>query len=133
LFGVYGLLSLGLVLFVAKRLFPQPWAEGLLAFAFWGTNIGLALMIALSLLPIGLLQAVASVDHGLWFARSAEFLHSPTIVTLRWLRLVGDTVFILGTLSFVVFITGLFTGWSYQKTPRSTKASARENVPAIAE
>jgi nitric oxide reductase subunit B len=133
LFGVYGLLSLGLVLFVAKRLFPRPWAEGLLAFAFWGTNIGLALMIALSLLPIGLLQAVASVDHGLWFARSAEFLHSPTIVTLRWLRLVGDTVFILGTLSFVVFIAGLFTGWSYQKTPRSTKASARENVPAIAE
>lgn len=115
LFGVYGLLALGLVLFVAKRLFPKPWTEGLLAIAFWGTNVGLGLMIALSLLPIGLIQAAASVDHGLWYARSAELLQSPAIVTLRWMRLVGDTIFIVGTLSFVWFVLGLFTGWSYRK------------------
>jgi nitric oxide reductase subunit B len=115
LFGVYGLLSLGLVLFVAKRLFPKPWSEGLLALAFWGTNIGLLLMIVMSLLPIGLIQAKASVDQGLWFARSAELMQSPLIVTLRWLRIVGDTIFIAGTLGFVLFIVGLFTGWSYRR------------------
>lgn len=133
LFGVYGLLALGLVLFVAKRLFPKPWSEGLLAVAFWGTNIGLALMIGLSLLPIGLIQAKASVDHGLWFARSAELLQSPTIVTLRWMRLLGDSIFIVGTLSFVLFIAGLFTGWSYRKASEPKEDPLGTRTPAIAE
>lgn len=131
LFGVYGLLALGLVLVVAKRLFPKPWSEPLLAVAFWGTNIGLALMIGLSLLPIGLIQAAASVDHGLWYARSAELLQSPLIVTLRWMRLVGDTIFIAGTLSFALFVVGLFTGWSYRRA--STHADVLLDAEATAE
>ncbi|HMA96911.1 MAG TPA: nitric-oxide reductase large subunit [Polyangiaceae bacterium] len=134
LFGVYGLLALGLVLFVAKRLYPKPWADGLLALAFWGTNIGLGLMIALSLLPIGLIQAKASVDVGLWYARSAELLQSPLIVTLRWLRLVGDTLFIAGTVSFVLFMIGLFAGWSYRKTSIDREEGSLEvEAPAAAE
>ena len=59
LFGVYGLLSLGLVLVVA-RLLTRPAARGSerpLAVAFWCMNVGLALMVVLSLLPIGLAQA----------------------------------------------------------------------------
>lgn len=135
LFGVYGLLALGLVLFVAKRLYPRPWADGLLAVAFWGTNLGLGLMIALSLLPIGLIQAKASVDVGLWYARSAELLQSPAIVTLRWFRIVGDSIFIVGTVSFVLFMLGLFTGWSYRKTSAESDHGSLEadEVPATAE
>ena len=33
-------------------------------------------MVLISMLPIGLMQAWASVEYGTWYARSAEFLHS---------------------------------------------------------
>ena len=49
-----------------------------------------------------------------WYARSAEFLQLPWIVVLRWMRMVGDGVFIVGTLSFAWFMAGLWFGWSYQ-------------------
>jgi nitric oxide reductase subunit B len=117
LFGVYGLLSLGLVLTMARVLTGlRPWRDGALRVAFWGMNIGLALMVVLSLLPIGLAQAYASVDVGLWFARSSEFMQQPIIQQLRWLRIVGDTVFLAGVASFVWFLVGLKTGWSYRST-----------------
>jgi len=43
------------------------------------------------MLPIGLMQAWASVECGTWYARSGEFLHSPGMNKLRWLRMVGDS------------------------------------------
>ncbi|RJQ65907.1 MAG: nitric-oxide reductase large subunit [Desulfobacteraceae bacterium] len=114
LFGVYGLLALGLILTVLRRLQPRGvWREGPLRTAFWGMNIGLALMIVLSLLPVGLAQAWASMTHGLWYARSADFLQLPVLETLRWLRVVGDTVFIIGVGALAWFVIGLKTGWSY--------------------
>jgi len=117
LFGVYGLLSLGLVLVVLRRLYPEGvWREGPLRLAFWSMNGGLVLMIALSLLPIGLMQTWASIAHGLWFARSAEFLQQPVMEVLRWLRTIGDTVFLVGVGALVWFVAGLITGWSYEKT-----------------
>jgi nitric oxide reductase subunit B len=116
LFGVYGLLALGLTLVVLRRLYPQGvWREGALRLAFWSMNGGLALMIAISLLPIGLMQTWASIEHGLWYARSAEFLQQPVMETLRWLRTIGDTVFLIGVGALAYFALGLITGWSYQK------------------
>lgn len=114
LFGVYGLLSLGLVLLVMRRLFPEGvWNEKPLALAFWSMNGGLALMIVLSLLPIGLAQTWVSIEHGLWYARSAEFLQLPVLETFRWLRMVGDTIFLVGVFMLAYFVIGLVTGWSY--------------------
>jgi nitric oxide reductase subunit B len=114
LFGVYGLLSLGLVLLIARKLCAdRAWREGALRYAFWALNVGLALMVVLSLLPIGLAQTWASVDTGLWYARSAEFLQQPILEQLRWLRIVGDTVFLTGVASLAWFMLGLWTGWSY--------------------
>jgi nitric oxide reductase subunit B len=135
LFGVYGLLSLGLVLIVARRLSGErPWRQRALAVAFWGTNIGLSLMIGLSILPVGLAQTWASVEVGLWYARSAEFLQLPWIETLRWLRVVGDTVFVIGAAAYVWFLSGLWFGWSYEPA-RSASASraesGREPVPVV--
>jgi len=93
LFGVDGLLSLGLLLTMARFLTgDHPWKEGALSFSFWSMNVGLALMIGLSLLPIGLAQALASVEHGPWFARSADFLTQPWIPMLSWMRIVGDVI-----------------------------------------
>lgn len=113
LFGVYGMLGIGLMLFCMKGLATRRvWKTGALKFSFWGINIGLALMVLLSLLPIGLMQTWASVEHGMWYARSAEFLQTGVMDTLRWLRIVGDTIFAIGVLALGSFVVGLKTGWS---------------------
>ncbi|MDC0747140.1 nitric-oxide reductase large subunit [Polyangium mundeleinium] len=113
LFGVYGMLGIGLMLFCLKGLSThRAWKTGALSFAFWTINIGLALMVLLSLLPLGLLQTWASVEHGMWYARSAEFLQTPRMDTLRWLRVLGDTIFAAGALALGWFVLGLKTGWS---------------------
>ena len=130
LFGVYGLLSLGLVLVVARRLSgDRAWKDLPLQIGFWGMNVGLALMIVLSLLPVGLAQTWASVETGLWYARSAEFLQLPWVVTLRWMRMVGDGVFIVGTLSFAWFMAGLWFGWSYE--PVATEETETVVAPGV--
>jgi nitric oxide reductase subunit B len=57
LFGVYGMLGMGLVLFTVKALRPTlVWPDRMLAWAFWGINLGLGAMVLLSVLPVGLLQ-----------------------------------------------------------------------------
>jgi nitric oxide reductase subunit B len=118
LFGVYGLLGMGLSLFCLKGLGThQVWRTGVLSFSFWAINIGLALMVLMSLLPVGLAQTWASVEYGLWYARSAEFLQHETLHLLRWLRVVGDTVFAAGIFGFVWFVAGLKTGWSLADRP----------------
>ena len=113
LFGVYGMLGIGLMLFCMKGLAThQVWKTGTLAFAFWAINVGLALMVLLSLLPVGLMQTWASVEHGTWYARSAEFMQTPTMHAFRWMRVVGDTLFAAGMLALGWFVVGLKTGWS---------------------
>jgi nitric oxide reductase subunit B len=113
LFGVYGLLSLGLVLVMARKLTgSRAWRDRPLRYSFWAMNIGLALMVGLSLLPIGLAQLVACVERGMWYARSADFLQSPPLEFLRWLRIVGDGVFLSGVAALAWFMLGLRTGWS---------------------
>jgi len=113
LFGVYGMLGIGLMLFVAKRLAaPGRWKQGMIRFSFWSINLGLLLMALLSLLPVGLWQTVASMDKGLWYARSPEFLGTGLLDTFKWLRVVGDTIFAVGTLTLGWFVLGLKTGWS---------------------
>ena len=108
LFGVYGMLGIGLILFSLRAMDPMTqWKEGLVAFGFWATNIGLLAMVMLSLLPVGLMQTWASVEHGYWYARSPEFLQTGTIETFRWLRVVGDTIFAAGALALAIFIIGL--------------------------
>jgi nitric oxide reductase subunit B len=117
LFGVYGMLGIGLMLICLRVLLPAPeWKDGLLRFAFWGLNGGLMAMCILSLLPVGLMQTWASVEHGYWYARSGEFLQTPLMQNLRWMRVPGDTLFFLGVLALVVFVAGLKTGHSLKST-----------------
>ena len=97
LFGVYGMLGIGLLLFCLRNLYPRALhADALLAPAFWSLNIGLAMMVFLSLLPAGIYQAAASIERGLWYARSPEIVHSKVMESLVWLRVPGDIVFAAG-------------------------------------
>jgi len=128
LFGVYGMLGIGLMLFCLRALQPErAWRGRWVAIAFWSINGGLMAMVTLSLLPIGLLQAKASVDVGYWYARSSEFLGGGIMDTLRWMRVIGDTVFAFGAVALVAFVGALATGHAYK---RPGAVHDRVGVPA---
>ena len=119
LFGVYGMLGFGLLLFSLRGLtLKHAWKTRVLSFAFWSINIGLAAMVIISVLPRGLMQTWASVETGYWYARSAEFLQTPVMDMFRWLRVIGDTIFALGVLALAWFVVGLKTGWSLDRSNR---------------
>lgn len=98
MFGVFGFLALGLCVYtMRKNLTDAQWrpVQRWLRAAFWGLNIGLGLMVALSMLPGGLIQLGDSFQNGYWHARSIEFTNSPLMSHLGWLRIIGDMVFII--------------------------------------
>ena len=112
LFGVYGMLGIGLLL-LCRRDLPRAagaWSDRTLKWVFWLFNGGLAMMVFGSLLPQGLIQGVVSFERGYWHARSAELLHSPAMEALVWLRVPGDIVFALGAVLLLVFLARLEIG-----------------------
>jgi len=84
------------------------WNERILKTSFWAFNIGLGGMALLTLLPIGLIQLTAVIDHGYWYARSAELMQKPIIQLLVWLRVPGDTIFSVGALALAWFVLRLW-------------------------
>jgi nitric oxide reductase subunit B len=109
LFGVYGFLGIGLMLFCLRGLKPNvTWNEQLLRTSFWTFNIGLACMAAFTLLPIGLIQLSGAIEHGYWYARSADLMQQPIIHLLVWMRVPGDTIFSVGALALALFVARLW-------------------------
>jgi nitric oxide reductase subunit B len=108
LFGVYGMLGIGLMLFCLRGLYARHLhADALLKPAYWGLNAGLAMMVFLSLLPAGIYQAWASITRGLWYARSPEVVHSGVMEALVWLRVPGDIVFAIGAAFLALYVLRL--------------------------
>ena len=98
LFGVFGMLALAVVIFGLRALASETaWArvERLIRLAFWGLNVGLALMIVLDLFPAGVLQLWDVIANGYWHARQPAFTMSGLFHALEWVRLVGDGVFLV--------------------------------------
>lgn len=122
LFGVYGMLGIGLMLFCLRTAFRgASWSDALLKPVFWALNLGLAAMVFLSLVPAGLYQAYHSITNSFWYARSPEIIHSKTMEMLVWMRVPGDIVFSIGAIILALFMMRLLTG-----------ARARRPVPNIA-
>lgn len=48
-------------------------------------------------------------------------MQQPIMETLRWLRMIGDMVFIIGVGALAWFVLGLKTGWSYAGKPEDSK------------
>ncbi len=117
LFGVYGMLGLGLTLYCLRGLTNTAlWNEKLLKISFWSLNFGLAMMTLLSLLPQGVIQTYISIEHGYSYARSADLIQSPIMQALVWARVPGDIVFSVGVFVFVWFVFRAFVqGKKYQK------------------
>jgi nitric oxide reductase subunit B len=105
LYGVYGSLAIALMLFALREITPdRAWHEKSFNFSFWSINIGLGLMMVCGLIPNGFYQLVQSVNHGTWYARSAEVISSPWMQWTVWLRIPGDIVFSVGALVMVVTV-----------------------------
>ena len=96
--GVFGMLAIALTVFVLRQTSSDahwPSIEKYIRCAFWGTNVGLALMVALSLFPGGLLQVWDVLESGYWHARSLEYISSDRSHLIEWLRMPGDVIFIV--------------------------------------
>lgn len=125
LFGVYGMLGIGLMLFCLRGLYARNLhADSFLKPAFWCLNLGLGMMVFLSLLPAGIYQAWASVDKGMWYARSPEIVHSKVMETLVWMRVPGDVVFALGGVLLAWYAIKLLRTPKPQYEPGRKKAAA---------
>jgi len=106
LFGVYGMLSVALMLFSWRGLVERKyWSDRPLAISFWGFNAGLLAMTLGTLFPVGIAQAWTSFKEGVWMARDVSFFERPIVSVLGQLRIVPDTVIIvLGVLPLVYFL-----------------------------
>jgi nitric oxide reductase subunit B len=110
--GVFGMLALALMVFVLRQASDDArWSgmEKYVKVGFWGTNVGLAMMVALSLFPSGVLQVWDVVQNGYWHARSLDYIGSNRSRMIEWMRLPGDLVFILG--GAVPLAIAAFKGW----------------------
>jgi nitric oxide reductase subunit B len=111
--GVFGMLAVSLVVFMLRETSTDAdWVsiEKYIKVAFWGTNIGLAMMIVFSLFPGGVRQVWDVTQNGYWHARSQAFIGSDTSRLFEWLRFPGDLVFIIfgATPLLIATIKGYF-------------------------
>lgn len=116
--GVYGMMAMGLAMFALRYLIPQDkWDDRLAKISFWCSNIGLAWMVFVTLLPLGALQLYRSVGAGYFEARSLNYITEHKNVVLEWLRMPGDLVFILG--GVLPFLVMAVRGWIHRHEGRT--------------
>jgi nitric oxide reductase subunit B len=101
--GVYGMMAVGLALFALRYIIPaNRWPDRLARLSFWSLNVGLAWMVFVSLLPLGVLQLWHSVDSGYFEARELGYITRPGNAALEWMRMPGDVIFLVpGILPFL--------------------------------
>lgn len=118
LMGVYGNISLAAMLFASKMVLRQErWNPKLIRTVFWSVNAGLMLMVVLDLFPAGAIQFKAVLDQGLWYGRSAEFIHGSAFEALTWMRGIGATLFFFGGVIPLAWF--MATRWNALKKARS--------------
>jgi nitric oxide reductase subunit B len=101
MFGAFGMLALGLVYFSIRQMMASDrWSDRLGTWALWSFNAAIVLWLALNLLPVGIPQVLATIDHGFAYARSLAFYD--TVNLFQWLRLPGDLAYLLGAVILLV-------------------------------
>ncbi|MFC4540920.1 nitric-oxide reductase large subunit [Halosolutus amylolyticus] len=101
MFGAFGFLAMGMAVYILRvTTRAEHWSDRRLRLSFWLCNAGLALMLFLSLLPVGFLQLEVAFTEGYAASRSLEFYNTGIVQTLFWLRMPGDTLLILGAIVF---------------------------------
>jgi nitric oxide reductase subunit B len=128
MFGAFGFLALGMATYMLRiSTKPREWTERRLRWAFWLWNIGLAVMVFVSVLPVGFLQLDAAFTGSYAAARSLAFYEGELVQLLFWARLPGDTMIILGTLVFAYdMVVKRFT---LRSVSRPSETPARGTIP----
>jgi nitric oxide reductase subunit B len=127
--GVFGMLAVALMVFMLRETTSEAtWAklEKYVRCGFFGLNIGLAMMVGLSLFPAGIMQVRDVLENGYWHARSLAYTASGWPRFLEWMRMPGDVVFIfLGALPILIALgLGYLTLWTpARRDDRGTAAA----------
>ena len=126
--GVYGFLSISMIMFVMRNLTSSEYFEKSKGFihSFWALNLGLFLMVVLVVVPVGILQLLASVDSGFWFARSREFYEIAIVHKFLWFRILPDSIFLFGVFRLLMFIVGGIGYLNKSETKEGAKIAASE-------
>jgi nitric oxide reductase subunit B len=118
LMGLFGMLGVALTVFAIRQNTDDAQfarIEPFIRIAFFGLNAGLALMVILSLFPGGILQLKDVLENGYWHARGLAYLSQENARRFEWIRLVGDSIFILfGALPMV---WAAWLGYRYGRRP----------------
>ncbi|MEA5387207.1 nitric-oxide reductase large subunit [Haloarculaceae archaeon H-GB11] len=129
MFGAFGFLALGMATYMLRvTVDPLRWDGTNLRRAFWLWNVGLVLMVFVSVLPVGFLQLEAAYTQGYDFARSLAFYDQPLVQTLFWARMPGDVALIGGTVLFAADVAAkLFK----QREPTSDPSPSDGSIPSV--
>ncbi|RBI60535.1 cytochrome B [halophilic archaeon] len=101
MFGAFGFLAIGMIFYMLRIATSEhTWSTHRLRWSFWLMNVGLAVMVLISVLPVGFLQLEVAFTESYDAARSLAFYNSETIQTAFWLRIPGDVLIILGSMVF---------------------------------
>lgn len=108
--GVYGMFAIAVLLFSLRNIVkPEKWNDKIIKMSCWALNIGLAGMIAISLLPVGFLQMKVAFFEGYWVSRAPEFLQQDIVQNLLTIRAIPDTIFLIGVVGIMfVSVKALF-------------------------
>jgi len=134
LFGVYGLLSVSLMLFAVRNIFRiAAWSDKMLKWSFWLLNGGLLGMVVFSLGPSGFYQFYFAVKYGVWYARSPEVTSGPFLRSIAWLRIPPDLVFAAGAIVLFAFLArGAWLTFVTKVAPVAGQAHWQPPAPAPA-
>jgi nitric oxide reductase subunit B len=128
MFGAFGFLALGMATYMLRiAVKERHWSTRRLRAAFWLWNAGLALMVFVSVLPVGVLQLETAFTVTYDAARSLAFYEQPVVQALFWARLPGDTLLILGTLVFAADVVAKLR----HLRPAVTSDEERQRSPAV--
>ncbi|MBI4803676.1 MAG: nitric-oxide reductase large subunit [Desulfovibrio sp.] len=97
LMGVFGMEAMALMVLAFRQVLDdEQWKkpEKFVKISFWGLNVGLALMLAGSLFPGGVMQLYDVLQNGYWHARGLDYLNRDMVRLIEWARMPGDVVFI---------------------------------------
>jgi nitric oxide reductase subunit B len=119
--GVFGMLGMALLTFAFREVLTEgQWSkvEKFVKVSFWGLNIGLALMLILSLFPGGVLQLWDVINNGYWHARGQPYLSQSLTRFIEWIRMPADLIFMfLGVTPMV--IAALITYRTMKNKPKA--------------